>query len=141
MLYYAAHVDEEPEASAESAKTNPDLADYVEAWGQRCGDLGFIALSSQAEPVGAAWIRMMPSSSPLYKHVSPDTPELAIGVEPAHRCAGAHQARLELRLMLLELLNRIDQIELTGKVQRLKSNVVAGIKHMPVHFTQRSVAA
>jgi len=58
-----------------------------------------------------------------------------------HFCAGAHLARLELRLMLADLLSRIDQIELAGKVERLKSNLIAGIKHMPVRFTQRRAAA
>lgn len=58
-----------------------------------------------------------------------------------HFCAGAHLARLELRLMLSDLLSRIDQIELAGKVERLKSNLIAGIKHMPVRFTQSRVAA
>ena len=53
----------------------------------------------------------------------------------------AHLARLELRLMLADLLSRIDQIELAGKVERLKSNLIAGIKHMPVRFTQRRAAA
>jgi cholest-4-en-3-one 26-monooxygenase len=53
-----------------------------------------------------------------------------------HFCVGAHLARLELRLMLKALLTRIDHIELAGKVDRLKSNVIAGIKHMPVRFTQ-----
>src|SRR6266481_9043901 len=51
-----------------------------------------------------------------------------------HFCAGAHLARLELRLMLKTLLMRIEHIELGGKVERLKSNVIAGIKHMPVRF-------
>ena len=44
-------------------------------------------------------------------------------------------ARLELRLMLQALLKRTRQIELTGKVERLRSNFLAGIKHMPVRFT------
>jgi hypothetical protein len=43
--------------------------------------------------------------------------------------------------MLSDLLSRIDQIELAGKVERLKSNLIAGIKHMPVRFTQARVAA
>ena len=51
-----------------------------------------------------------------------------------HFCAGAHLARLELRLTLQALLPRIKQIELTGKVERLRSNALAGIKHMPVRF-------
>lgn len=53
-----------------------------------------------------------------------------------HFCGGAHLARLELRLMLQALLKRTKQIELTGKVERLRSNFLAGIKHMPVRFTQ-----
>lgn len=53
-----------------------------------------------------------------------------------HYCGGAHLARLELRLMLQALLRRTRQIELTGKVERLRSNFLAGIKHMPVRFTQ-----
>jgi cytochrome P450 len=58
-----------------------------------------------------------------------------------HFCGGAHLARLELRVTLQELLPRIKQIELAGKVERLRSNFLAGIKHMPVRFTQSSVAA
>jgi cytochrome P450 len=58
-----------------------------------------------------------------------------------HFCAGAHLARLELRLMLQALLKRTKQIELTGKVERLRSNFLAGIKHMLVRFTQSRAAA
>jgi cytochrome P450 len=53
-----------------------------------------------------------------------------------HFCGGAHLARLELRLMLQALLRRTRQIEITGRVERLRSNFLAGIKHMPVRFTQ-----
>jgi cytochrome P450 len=58
-----------------------------------------------------------------------------------HFCGGAHLARLELRLMLQQLLKRTRQIELAGKVARLRSNFLAGIKHMPVRFTQSRAAA
>ncbi len=58
-----------------------------------------------------------------------------------HFCAGAHLARLELRLMLQALLKRTKQIEIAGKVERLRSNFLAGIKHMPVRFTQSRAAA
>jgi len=58
-----------------------------------------------------------------------------------HFCAGAHLARLELRLMLADLLSRIEHIELAGKVERLRSNLIAGIKHMPVRFSQTRAAA
>jgi cytochrome P450 len=58
-----------------------------------------------------------------------------------HFCAGAHLARLELRLMLKALLPWIEQIELAGNVERLKSNIIAGIKHMPVRFAQTRAVA
>jgi cholest-4-en-3-one 26-monooxygenase len=58
-----------------------------------------------------------------------------------HFCGGAHLARLELRLMLQALLKRTKQIELTGRVERLRSNFLAGIKHMPVRFIQPQMAA
>jgi cytochrome P450 len=58
-----------------------------------------------------------------------------------HFCAGAHLARLELRLMLTDLLSRIEHIELAGEVERLQSNLIAGIKHMPVRFAQTRAAA
>jgi cytochrome P450 len=52
-----------------------------------------------------------------------------------HFCAGAHLARLELRLMFDAIRTGVEKFELTGPVERLQSNLVAGIKHMPVHLT------
>jgi cytochrome P450 len=49
-----------------------------------------------------------------------------------HFCLGAHLARLETRILFEELLPRLDSIELTGPVKRMRSNFVNGIKHMPV---------
>ena len=49
-----------------------------------------------------------------------------------HFCLGAHLAKLETRILLQELLPRLKHIELTGPVERMRSNFVNGIKHMPV---------
>jgi len=38
--------------------------------------------------------------------------------------------------MVEEILRRLCDLELTGEVQRLSSCVVAGIKHMPVRFSE-----
>jgi cytochrome P450 len=57
-----------------------------------------------------------------------------------HFCAGAHLARLELRLMFEAVLAQVGSFDSAGPVERLQSNLVAGIKHMPVHLT-RSPAA
>jgi len=58
-----------------------------------------------------------------------------------HFCAGAHLARLELRLMLRALLSEVEEVELAGPVERLRSNLVAGVKHMPVRFRRSRAAA
>jgi cytochrome P450 len=58
-----------------------------------------------------------------------------------HFCLGANLARMELRVMLDEVLNRLPDLEPAGDVQRLYSNFVAGIKHMPVRFPPRQAAA
>lgn len=52
-----------------------------------------------------------------------------------HFCLGAWLARLELRVMFEELLDRIDDIELTGPVSRVRSNFVNGVKSMPVRVS------
>ena len=52
-----------------------------------------------------------------------------------HFCLGAHLARLELRVMVEELLRRLPDIELDGPVQRLHSIQLFGPKHIPVKFT------
>jgi cytochrome P450 len=51
-----------------------------------------------------------------------------------HYCLGAHLARLELRVLFEELLPRIRHAESAGPVQRLRSNFINGIKHMPVRI-------
>ncbi len=59
-------------------------------------------------------------------------PQMAFGSGGPHICLGAHLARLEIRVMFEELLPRLADIELTGPVERLRSNFINGIKHMPV---------
>jgi cytochrome P450 len=56
---------------------------------------------------------------------------VAFGKGP-HFCVGAHLVRLELCLTLEALLGQLEHIELAGRVERLKSNLIAGIKPMPV---------
>ncbi len=55
-----------------------------------------------------------------------------------HFCLGATLARVEIRAMFHELLKRLPSIELDGDVQRLRSNFINGIKHMPVKFEPES---
>jgi len=52
-----------------------------------------------------------------------------------HFCLGAHLARLETKILFQELIPRLRSIELTGPVERIRSNFVNGIKRMPVRVT------
>jgi cytochrome P450 len=51
-----------------------------------------------------------------------------------HFCLGAHLARLELRILLEELLARVEAIELAGEPRRLRSNFTNGLKYLPLRF-------
>jgi cholest-4-en-3-one 26-monooxygenase len=64
-------------------------------------------------------------------------PHLAFGGGGVHFCLGASLARLEMRVMFEQLLTRLPDIGLAGPPQRLRSNFINGIKHMPVRFTAR----
>jgi cytochrome P450 len=58
-----------------------------------------------------------------------------------HFCLGANLARLEIRVLFEELMERIPVMELNGPVDRLRSNFLNGIKRMPVAFTPASRSA
>jgi len=60
---------------------------------------------------------------------------IAFGGGGAHYCLGANLARMELRLILREILERIPDMRQTGDVAMLRSNFVGGIKRMPVAYT------
>jgi cholest-4-en-3-one 26-monooxygenase len=51
-----------------------------------------------------------------------------------HFCLGASLARMELRLIFTELVTRMAHISFAGDVEMLRSNFVAGIKHMPIRW-------
>jgi cholest-4-en-3-one 26-monooxygenase len=55
-----------------------------------------------------------------------------------HFCLGANLARLELQVMFRQLAERVDAVEVTGPIQRMRSSFVGGIKHMPVRIKVRA---
>ena len=61
---------------------------------------------------------------------------LAFGIGH-HFCLGANLARMEIQIMFEEIFRRLPDIQLAGPVERLRSNFLNGIKHMPVRFTPR----
>jgi cholest-4-en-3-one 26-monooxygenase len=65
---------------------------------------------------------------------------VAFGGGGPHFCLGANLARLEIRVVFEELLRRLPDMELAGPVERLRSNFINGIKHMPIAFSEARVA-
>ena len=61
-------------------------------------------------------------------------PHLGFGGGGPHFCLGRHLAALELRVLLQALTERMPGIRLDGEPDRLRSNFINGIKHMPVRF-------
>ena len=52
-----------------------------------------------------------------------------------HFCLGANLARREIKTMFREIFTRLPDLEITGPPERLESNFIHGIKHMPCRFT------
>jgi len=53
----------------------------------------------------------------------------------AHQCLGLHLARLEMRILFEELLDRVEAVEPAGPAQRSKSTFVGGLKSLPLDIT------
>lgn len=52
-----------------------------------------------------------------------------------HFCLGVHVARVEIEIMLRELLTRLPDIEPAGEAGWLESNFISGPKYAPVRFS------
>ncbi len=53
----------------------------------------------------------------------------------AHQCLGLHMARLEMKILFNELLDRIETLELAGEPKRATSVFVGGLKTLPIRYT------
>ena len=53
----------------------------------------------------------------------------------AHLCLGQYLAKLEMKMLLEELLPRLDEIELAGDPSLIKGSFVSGLKHLPIRYT------
>ncbi len=59
-------------------------------------------------------------------------PHVAFGLMSPHLCLGAQLARMEIKVLLEELLPRLSAVEMAGPLDRLRSNFISGIKRMPI---------
>ena len=61
-------------------------------------------------------------------------PHIAFGGGGPHFCLGAQLARMEIHVLFEELAARVPRLEALGAPDRLRSNFIGGIKHLPVRF-------
>jgi cholest-4-en-3-one 26-monooxygenase len=64
-------------------------------------------------------------------------PHIAFGGGGPHFCLGAQLARLEIRVLFEELVARVTRVDQLGEPDRLRSNFIGGIKHLPVRLQAR----
>ncbi len=64
-------------------------------------------------------------------------PHLAFGTG-RHKCLGASLAELEVRVFFEEFLSRVESFDV-GEPDRLRSNFIRGIKHLPVKVVARQM--
>jgi cytochrome P450 len=54
-----------------------------------------------------------------------------------HYCLGANLARMEIRVLLEELVPRLESVQLAGPPQWMASRVICGPKHLPIRWRLR----
>jgi cytochrome P450 len=54
-----------------------------------------------------------------------------------HLCLGQWMARLEVRAFLEALLRHVDHVEVSGPVERVRSNFINGVKRLPIELRAR----
>ena len=59
---------------------------------------------------------------------------MGFGVGP-HFCLGANLARREMTVMFRELFQRMPNLQIAGEPERLLTNFLNAVKHMPCEFT------
>jgi GNAT superfamily N-acetyltransferase len=96
MLFEAAHMEESGE-TVEEAKSNPTLSLYVDGFGNKPTDIGFLALHEiTKEKIGAAWIRLLIGDLKGYSFIDNNTAELAMAIAKNHRNRGIGSKLLQL---------------------------------------------
>jgi GNAT superfamily N-acetyltransferase len=78
----------------EDVLADPAVRLYLEDWG-RPGDVGFVAEDASGRLGGAAWYRLFTTHRHGYGFVSPDVPEVSMGVQRSWRGLGLGRRLLE----------------------------------------------
>ncbi len=146
LLAFIEHPDQRRKLQADMGLLKPAVEEVVR-WTSPI--IHFARTASQDTEIGGARIRKGDHLGLFYPSANRDSeifedpygfridrrPNRHIGFGVGeHFCAGAHVARLEIEMAYKYLLPRIEEIELAGPIDRLQSNLVGGIKRLPVRY-------
>jgi cytochrome P450 len=99
------------------------------------------AISGQRVEAGEMVVMLYASANRDEDVFGPTATALDLGREPNHHvafgfgehfCLGAQLARLEARIFLVELIARVQRIEVAGDVVRKRSNLMRGLDALPM---------
>ncbi|WP_136603929.1 GNAT family N-acetyltransferase [Paenibacillus dokdonensis] len=93
MLYESMYVPAGQKPFSRDILQDPSIAKYAEQWG-RDGDIGFIALTEDGQPMGTITARLFQENNPGYGYVGSDVPELGMALSQAFRGQGIGMALL-----------------------------------------------
>ncbi len=123
MLYLAVFVPPGSPPPDYSVVAQPELARYVSSWGRR-GDEAIIALDSNGDAIGAAWLRLWADHDHGYGFIDTVTPELSIAVRPDARGCGIGTQLL--RRLLRRADESYDRVSLSVSAQNQPSACMRG---------------
>lgn len=110
-LYLSLYVREGEKPFEREVLHEPHLAKYAEHWGQ-AGDVGYIAINDQHQPIGAVTARVLPEDNQGYGYIDDVTPELGLAVLDDYRGQGIGTALMEALLTELQQ-QQIAQVSLS----------------------------
>ena len=99
FLYHAIYIPEGVDLPPFDIIYQPDLQVYVKDFGEKKGDICFVA-ECEGKIIGAVWVRIMND----YGHVYDDMPSLAISLLPEYRNNGIGTALMKKMLSSLREL-------------------------------------
>jgi ribosomal protein S18 acetylase RimI-like enzyme len=117
MVYEAVFVPAGAEPPDPEILDTPELARYVDGFGTRPDDHGWVAVDETGAPIGAAWVRRWDPPTVGYGFVDASTPELSIAVRPERRGSGVGSG------LLLAILEDVGRCSLSVDVR----NPAAGL--------------